>query len=164
MLVSIDDRSSQLDFFLSFFSHLTALISLSCPAVLTAHTAAASESDDGEGSWKGVDEREGSNSFEAAWTSLPEEKRAAVKALCAKDSDALLAPETRVPAAFPTLPLGMECFIDEASATSALAAIPGLQYRHYTLVPKKVRAAHHPGRIVGRDDMNPIDRASSSLS
>jgi len=65
-------------------------------------------------------------------------KRGAVGALCGKESGILLAPNPQVPPAFPTLPLGMKCFIDTAAATAALSTVPGLQYKHYTLVPSKV--------------------------
>ena len=43
-----------------------------------------------------------------------------------------------MPSAIPKLPIGMECFLDEAAATAALTTVPGLQYKHYQLVPKKM--------------------------
>lgn len=121
---------SELDFFICFFSHLTAIVDLNCPGAMTP--------DERGDEWKGIDEREGSNGFEAAWTALADEKKAACAALAAKESDVLLRPNASVPPAFPTLPLGMECFIDEAAARAALSTVPGLQYKHYTMVPKKL--------------------------
>ena len=123
---------SELDFFVSFFSHLTAIVNSHCP------DAFALDAED-PGAWKGEQaSAEATNTFSEAWATMTEAKRATVSALCAKDSSVLLAPDPKVPPAFPTLPLGMRCFIDEAAATAALSTVPGLQYKHYTLVPSKL--------------------------
>ena len=50
----------------------------------------------------------------------------------------LLQPNPKAPPAFPRLPLGMDNFIDIAAATAALSLVPGLQYKHYMMVPKKL--------------------------
>ena len=120
---------SELDFFVSFFSHLTAIVNANCEG--------AFDVDADEGSWKG-ENTEGANTFAEVWLGMDDAKKSAVKALCAKDSSVLLAPNPTVPAAFPPLPLGMRCFIDEGAATAALSSVPGLQYKHYTLVPNKL--------------------------
>lgn len=123
---------SELDFFISFFSHLTAIVNQHCPGALDLEEPP-------EGDWKGGDgSADGPNTFAEAWTAMDDAKRKAVAELCAKGNDALLAPNAGVPPAFPTLPLGMKCFVDEAAATSALSAVQGLQYKHYTLVPAKL--------------------------
>ena len=72
------------------------------------------------------------------WAKLSEAQKATVSALCGKDNAALLTPNGSVPPAFPPLPMGMRCYIDEAAATAALSSVPGLQYKHYTLVPNKL--------------------------
>ena len=124
---------SELDFFISFFSHLTAITNANSPGAFELEEPP-------EGSWKGENAaaEDGANSFSEAWSTMDDAKKATMKALCAKDSSALLTPNTTVPAAFPALPLGMRCFIDEAAATAALSTVPGLQYKHYTLVPSKL--------------------------
>ena len=114
---------TELDFFISFFSHMTAIVDRNCPGAMTPEEVGTE--------WKDVDEREGSDSFEAAWTALPDNKKLACAALAEKTSDTLLQPNPSAPPAFPTLPLGMECFIDENAARSALSTVPGLQYKHY---------------------------------
>ena len=53
---------SELDFFICFFSHVTAIVDLNCPGAMTP--------DERGDEWKGIDEREGSNGFEAAWAAL----------------------------------------------------------------------------------------------
>jgi len=123
---------TELDFFISFFSHLTVIVQTNC--------ADAFGSEEPEGSWKGADATpEATNSFTEAWEAMSDEQQKAVEALCAKDSDTLKAPHPDVPPAFPPLPLGMKCFIDEAAATAALSLVSGLQYKHYTLVgPSKM--------------------------
>jgi len=123
---------TELEFFLSFFSHVSAIVAQNCPGALDPSVA------EGEGSWRGVDQADGTNSFDAAWQALSAERRAHLAELAGRDSDALLQPNPRAPPAFPPLPLGMQCFVDENAATAALAAIPGLQYKHYMLVPKKI--------------------------
>ena len=92
-----------------------------------------------EGHWKSTDaSADGPSSFSKMWGGLTEAKRAQVAALTAIESPALLTPNAAAPAAFPPLPVGMRCFIDEAAATDALSSVPGLQYKHYTLVPAKL--------------------------
>lgn len=121
---------SEIDFWISFFSHLTAIVMDAVPEKLVEVEGAAE--------WKGVDGSEGPNSFDAVWTGLSDSKRAAVEALVTPENDALLKPSMASPPAFPQLPLGMECFIDETAATSALTIVKGLQRKHYALVPKKL--------------------------
>ena len=58
--------------------------------------------------------------------------------LASQESNALLLPSLASPPCFPDAPLGTANFIDEAAAMAALRAVPGLQYKHYTLVPKKL--------------------------
>jgi len=125
---------SEMDFWVSFFSHMTVVCQSSCPEQLVALTAK------GDDEWKGNDPSpDAPNSFDAAWAALSDEQKAAVAALCGKESEVLLAPNVSAsPPAFPALPLGMECFIDEAAATAALTKVPGLQKKQYALVPKKL--------------------------
>lgn len=128
---------SELDFFISFFSHLSAIVAANCPGAFDLAEAP-------EGAWKGVDATQESaddNGFSKAWLTLPDQKKELIAELCAKESGALLTPSPVSPPAFPTLPLGMRCFIDEAAATAALSTVPGLQYKHYTLVPAKLDEA-----------------------
>lgn len=120
---------SETEFWCSFFSHVTAIIGAACPAALSALD---------EPAWKGVDARAETNGFDAAWAGLSDAKKAAVAALADRDSDVLAGPCLQAPAAFPPLPLGVEAFVDERAATAALASVPGLQSKHYLLVPKKV--------------------------
>ena len=82
---------------------------------------ADSDSDPSEGA---------TNSFAEMWAGMDDAKKEAVAALCTKESTALKAPRADVPPAFPTLPIGMKCYIDEAAATAALSTVPGLQYKH----------------------------------
>ena len=132
---TIPKSLSELDFFLSFFSHLTAIVNAQCPGAFDLE-------EEPEGAWKGVDAAGGPDTFTEAWSSMSESQKAAVAALCAKESSVLKdGPHPGVPACFPRLPIGMKCFIDEAAATAALSSVPGLQYKHYTLVPNKVCAA-----------------------
>ena len=126
---------TELEFFLSFFSHVSAIVAQNCPGALDPSVA------EGEGSWRGVDQADGTNSFDAAWQALSAERRAHLAELAGRDSDALLQPNPRAPPAFPPLPLGMQCFVDENAATAALAAIPGLQYKHCAHL---ARSAHTP--------------------
>lgn len=76
----------------------------------------------------------------------PDEQKAAVAALCGKESEVLLAPNVSAsPPAFPALPLGMECFIDEAAATAALTKVPGLQKKQCARVCRRGAAPpSHP--------------------
>ena len=120
---------SEIDFWVSFFSHCTAIVMANCPENL-----AQLESED----WKGADESEGPNSFDATWTQLSDAQKAAVAALAAPDSDALLTANAGSPPAFPTLPIGIECFIDEKAAMAALTTVARLQRKHYELVPRKL--------------------------
>ena len=132
---TIPKSLSELDFFLSFFSHLTAIVNAQCPGAFDLE-------EEPEGAWKGVDAAGGPDTFTEAWSSMSESQKAAVAALCAKESSVLKdGPHPGVPACFPRLPIGMKCFIDEAAATAALSSVPGLQYKHYTLVPNKACAA-----------------------
>ena len=125
---------TEMDFWISFFTHVTVIVQQCCPAQMAALAKAS-----GEDNWKGNDTRQSANSFEAVWTALTDAQRAAVVDLCARESDALLEPNTAAaPPAFPTLPLGLECFLDEMAATAALTHVPGLQKKHYALVPKKL--------------------------
>ena len=130
---TIPKSLSELDFFVSFFSHLTAIVNAHCPGAFDLL-------EPNEGAWKGGDAKdvEATDTFTEAWGAMTKAKRGAVGALCGKESGILLAPNPQVPPAFPTLPLGMKCFIDTAAATAALSTVPGLQYKHYTLVPSKV--------------------------
>jgi len=133
----IPKQLSELEFFLSFFSHLTAIVQANCPGAMTPKPPGDDE--EGTGSWRGKSDESGSgNNFDEAWLTLPDSKRSAVIALAELESDVLLQPSAAAPPAFPSLPLGMECFIDENAATAALSAIPGLQYKHYKMVPKKL--------------------------
>lgn len=125
---------SEVDFFISFFSHLTAIVNTNCAGAFDLEELP-------EGAWKGVDvaaESPESNSFTQVWISMDDAKKAECAALAKRDSDALLSPSAMAPVAFPALPLGMRCFIDEAAATAALSKVPGLQYKHYMLVPNKL--------------------------
>jgi len=129
----IPKAMTETDFWISFFSHITVILQTTCPEQLAAFRGAAE--------WKGNDASEGPNSFDVAWGGLDEAQRAAVAALAARDSQVsiLLAPNVSAsPPAFPVLPVGMECFIDEGAATAALTQVPGLQSKHYMLVPKKL--------------------------
>jgi hypothetical protein len=130
---TIPKSLSELDFFVSFFSHLTAIVNAHCPGAFDLL-------EPNEGAWKGGDAKdvEATDTFTEAWGAMTKAKRGAVGALCGKESGILLAPNPQVPPAFPTLPLGMKCFIDTAAATAALSTVPGLQYKHYTLVPSKL--------------------------
>ena len=49
-----------------------------------------------------------------------------------------LLPSLSSPPAFPDVALGTANYIDETAAMSALRGVDGLQYKHYTLVPKKL--------------------------
>jgi len=124
---------TELEFFISFFSHLTAIVNTNCPDAFVL-------GEEPEGSWKGVDTAEAAtNDFDAAWLAMDDAKKAAVEAICTKESTALKAANPSAPPAFPTLPLGMKCFVDEAAATAALSTVKGLQYKHYSLVgPNKL--------------------------
>lgn len=136
----IPKQLSELDFFISFFSHLTAIVDATCPGAMTPKPDADAE--ESAASWRGngagADSDGSDNSFAVAWTGMADEKKALVEALASKDSDALLSPNVKSPPAFPVLPLGMSCFIDQHAATAALASVPGLQKKHYALVPKKL--------------------------
>ena len=72
------------------------------------------------------------------------------------------------PPCFPDAPLGTANFIDEAAAMAALRAVPGLQYKHYTLVPKKLdektsRALSNP-KPTPNPNPNPNPNPALSLS
>jgi hypothetical protein len=121
---------SELDFWISFFSHVTVIAQRHCPEALKAATAREE--------WKGKRDGDGQSTFDAAWGQLPEAKQKAVAELCRRDSDVLLLAHPKSPSAFPALPLGMECFIDEVAATAALTRVDGLQRKHSMLVPKKL--------------------------
>ena len=139
----IPKQLSEVDFFLSFFSHLTAITDAHCPGSFPSpKTIAPEDGDEVAASWKG-ERTEAEIAAEAdamttMWKSLPDEKKALVGALAVKDSDVLLQPNPKAPPAFPRLPLGMDNFIDIAAATAALSLVPGLQYKHYMMVPKKL--------------------------
>merc|ERR1719231_2009270 len=61
---------SELDFFISFFSHLTAIINTNCPDAFEL-------AEEAEGAWKDVDTTgELTNTFAEAWEAMSEEKRA----------------------------------------------------------------------------------------
>uniref|UniRef100_A0A7S2N4G7 BSD domain-containing protein n=1 Tax=Haptolina brevifila TaxID=156173 RepID=A0A7S2N4G7_9EUKA len=120
----------EMDFWVSFFSHMTAVIEGNCPEKLEELASKAS--------WQGSTTGDAPDSFTAAWSKLDQGKRDAVAALVARDSDALLEPNSASPPAFPKLPVGMECFIDRVAATAALTALPDLQKKHSMLVPKKL--------------------------
>jgi len=126
----IPKAMTEMDFWISFFSHLTAIIEGNCPEKLGELALKAT--------WQGSTTGDNADSFTAAWSNLDQDKRDAVQALLSKDSDALLSPASASPPAFPTLPVGMECFIDQVAATAALKALPDLQKKHSLLVPKKL--------------------------
>ena len=125
----IPKRISEIDFWVSFFSHMTAIVQAQAPENL-----AQLELEE----WKGKEEGDEANSFDAAWQQLTDAQRAAVEALAAADSDALLAPHPASPPPFPSLPIGVECFVDEKAAMAALVTVKRLQRKHYELVPKKL--------------------------
>ena len=136
----IPKHLSELDFFISFFSHLTAIVDSQCPGAMDLPPEEAAEIS--ASSWRGDGATAGSdgsdNSFAVAWKAMPDEKKALVANLAIKESEVLMLPNVKSPPAFPMLPIGMECFIDEHAATAALASVPGLQKKHYALVPKKL--------------------------
>jgi len=128
---TIPKTMAELDFWISFFSHVTVIVGASSPEKIREMA--------GKADWKGnSDVTDGADSFTAMWNKLPESQRAALAALVAKESDAVLLPASAAPPPFPQLPIGMECFIDEAAATAALTLVPGLQRKHSMLVPKKL--------------------------
>ena len=112
----IPKQLDEMSFWINFFTHFTALVQEN-------------------NAWKGVD---GGDSFAAVWTELPEAKKGDVAALANRDNDTLLLPSLASPPAFPKLPVGVASFVDEGAAKSALESVQGLQYKHYTLVPKKL--------------------------
>ena len=118
-------------FFVNFFSHVTVIVKTSAPNLLPPPEPEM---------WKGTDESH--NSFEEVWADLSDDKKAAIAALAARDSDVLLGPSTASPSAFPPLPVGFEIFVDEGAAVSALRLVPGLQAKFYAMTagsgPKKV--------------------------
>lgn len=122
----IPKKLDEVSFWINFFTHLTV--------VVRAYKAELLTPDLGDG-WKGVD---GGDSFVAVWEELPDSKKEGVAALTAKDCDTLLLPSLSSPPAFPNVPVGIANFVDEGAAKSALGAVPGLQYKHYMLVPKKL--------------------------
>ena len=124
-------KLTELQFWVNFFSHTTVIVQEVRPELLTAAAEAAP--------WKGVSGDEvGTDSFSAAWANLGAEKRAAVESLAAAGSNALLNPCPQSAPAFPTVPAGIEVFIDEAAATAAFRLVSGLQKKHYALVPRKL--------------------------
>ena len=137
----IPKQLSELDFFISFFSHLTVIVDAMCPGAMTP-TATEEAEEAAVASWRGdgaaADSDGSDNSFAVAWKAMPDEKKALIQGLASKDSAELLSPNVKSPPAFPELPLGMQCFIDQHAATAALSSVPGLQMKHYALVPKKL--------------------------
>ena len=126
----IPKQLDEMSFWVNFFSHMTVLVGPKHAEFLEARQ--------GDLAWKGKDVREGADSFSAAWSELSEAKRAPISDLASKESNALLLPALASPPCFPHAPLGTANFIDEAAAMAALRAVPGLQYKHYTIVPKKL--------------------------
>lgn len=122
----IPKQLDEMSFWINFFTHFTVLVAEKNADLLDV--------DLGD-EWKGVD---GGDSFAAVWAELPEAKKGEVAALANKDNDALLLPSLASPPAFPKLPVGVANFVDENAAKSALGSVQGLQYKHYTLVPKKL--------------------------
>ena len=112
------------------------------PPVMARVELSESAAATAETGWRGdgapADADGSENSFEIAWKSMPDEKKALVAALASKESEVMLSPNVKSPPPFPVLPIGMECFIDEHAATAALAGVPGLQSKHYMCVPKKL--------------------------
>ena len=104
------------DFFVNFFSHASVIVAETAPQLLPPAEPEV---------WKGNDD--GANSFEKVWAELSDDKKAAIAALTARDSDVLLSPNAASPPAFPPLPVGYEIFIDEGAAISALRLVPGLR-------------------------------------
>ena len=136
----IPKHMTELDFFISFFSHLTAIVDSQCAGAMSAPPESAAGTTDT--AWRGdgspADGDGSDNPFAVTWKSMADEKKALVTALASKESDVMLSPNVKAPPPFPVLPIGMECFIDEHAATSALAVVPGLQSKHYMTVPKKL--------------------------
>ena len=124
----IPKQLDEMTFWVNFFSHMTMLVGPKHAEFLEARQ--------GELSWKGKDE--GPDSFAAAWAELSDGKKAEISKLAAKESNALLLPSLSSPPAFPDVALGTANYIDETAAMSALRGVDGLQYKHYTLVPKKL--------------------------
>ena len=82
----IPKHLTELEFFISFFSHLTAIVEHNCPGAMALE-------EEVEGSWKGVaGSEDGSNSFDTAWAAMSDEKRKAFTCAtrCRRDSDASL--------------------------------------------------------------------------
>jgi len=119
------------DFWTNFFAHATVIVAATAPELLPPPEPEM---------WKGNDE--GHNSFEALWADLGDDKKSAIAALAARDSDVLLAANTTSPPAFPPLPVGFEIFVDEGAAVAALRLVPGLQAKFYSTTsgsgPKKL--------------------------
>ena len=127
---TIPKQLDEMTFWVNFFSHMTVLVGPKHAEFLEARQ--------GELSWKGKDEHEGSDSFAAVWAELSDSKKAEISKLAGKESNALLLPSLASPPAFPDVALGTANYIDETAAMSALRSVEGLQYKHYTLVPKKL--------------------------
>ena len=134
----IPKHLTELDFFISFFSHLTAIVDSQCAGAMSAAPDVAAVDMAWRGDGAPADGDGSDNAFAAAWKSMPDEKKTLVAALASKESDVMLSPNVKAPPPVPALPIGMECFIDEHAATSALAIVPGLQSKHYLCVPKKL--------------------------
>ena len=76
---TIPKSLSELDFFVSFFSHLTAIVNAHCPGAFDLL-------EPNEGAWKGGDAKdvEATDTFTEAWGGMTKAKRGAVGALCGK--------------------------------------------------------------------------------
>lgn len=117
----------EMSFWRGFFSHVT---------VIVAQNAAELIPVPGQGdTWKCSLPDE---SFSAAWAAATAEAKDRLVAITAKDSATLLSPAAGAPPPFPTVPLGTIIGISEAAATAALTLVPGLQRKHYLLVPKQL--------------------------
>lgn len=73
----IPKAMTELDFWISFFSHLTAIVEGNCPEKLQELALTAA--------WKGSSAGKGPDSFSATWSKLEKGKQEAIAALVAKE-------------------------------------------------------------------------------